>query len=77
WRALVQYHKTIGRDRFLRREEREGAIWWHFEKHIVVYALAPTCATVPAGCACADMEGQPLLADGSLAVSGAPIYFSH
>jgi hypothetical protein len=76
WRALVQYHKTIGRDRFLRREEREGALWWHFEKHIVAYALAPTSVIVPAGCTCFDMEGRPIATAGSLALSGSPVYFT-
>ena len=76
WRALVQYHKTIGRDRFLRREEREGALWWHFEKHTVAYALAPTSVTVPAGCTCFDMEGNPIVVAGSLALSGSPVYFT-
>ena len=78
WAALVQFHRAVGRERFLRREERAGAVWWHFEKCTVVHALAPTVVVMPEdGVAATDLQGRPLtVAPGQpLALAGAPVYF--
>ena len=78
WHALVQFHRTTGQDRFLRREERAGAIWWHFDNCAVVYALKPASVTVPADCPrVVDLVGNPIVtrAGAALPVSGEPVYF--
>ena len=78
WHALVQFHRTAGRDRFISREEREGVIWWHFDRCVIVYALEPASVTVPADCAAVvDLTGKPLAAKpgASLSITGAPVYF--
>ncbi|WP_167855894.1 lipopolysaccharide kinase InaA family protein [Natronospirillum operosum] len=31
WKALVQFHKHLSGLQFTHREEKQGAIWWHFE----------------------------------------------
>jgi hypothetical protein len=79
WQALIQFHRTLGNARFLRREQREGAFWWHFEKHTVAYALTPTTITVPGDCSAVhDLVGAPISAGrGSpLVLDGRPMYFS-
>ncbi len=79
WRALVFFHHTLGAAHFLRREEREGAFWFHFDQATIVYALKPTTITVPPDVtAVYDQEGNALLArvGQPLQIAGEPIYLS-
>ncbi len=79
WHALVQFHRTAGRSCFRSREERDGAIWFHFDRLTVAYALAPASVTVPEDCtAVHDVQGNelPVKKGGVLALTGNPVYFS-
>jgi hypothetical protein len=78
WEALVQFHNTLGSDRFVQRAESDGIIWWHFEQCALAYALTDCPCRVPADCAATyDMRGQPLTAKpgDQLTLGGAPVYF--
>ncbi|OPZ69541.1 MAG: hypothetical protein BWY81_00386 [Firmicutes bacterium ADurb.Bin467] len=79
WRALVHFHRTVGTSTFQSREQRNGALWFHFDKATVVYALASTTITVPSDVtAVHDLEGQALSVRPSepLKISGQPVYLS-
>ncbi len=79
WRALVHFHRTVGTSTFRSREQRDGALWFHFDQATVVYALAPTTITVPAECtAVHDLEGhaRPVRAGESLKIDSQPLYLS-
>jgi hypothetical protein len=78
WAAMVHFHRLAGSAVFSRREERDGALWWHFDQCTIVYALAPVSVTVPAGCVqVTDLTGLPLsVAPGQpLPLTGSPVYF--
>ncbi len=79
WRALVHFHRTVGTSTFRSREQRDGALWFHFDQATFVYALAPTTITVPAECtAVHDLEGYALLdrAGQPLKIEGHPMYLN-
>ena len=79
WAALIQFHRTLGVSTFLRREEREGAFWFHFENATVAYALKPTTITVPENCtAVHDMRGTAVLgrAGNPLTLGADPMYLT-
>ena len=79
WRALVHFHRTVGTSTFRSRETRDGALWFHFDRATVVYALAPTTITVPPECTAAhDLEGHalPVGAGETLKLAGQPVYLS-
>lgn len=77
WAAFVQFHTTLNDQTFRGREEKDGAIWWHFDSCSLVYALSP--AEIPLSqCMShiADMTGQSIDLKGinSLTVDGSPLY---
>ena len=79
WRALVHFHRTVGTSTFRRRETRDAALWFHFDKATVFYALSPTTITVPADItAVHDLEGHALSVrpGESLKLEGQPVYLS-
>ncbi len=41
--------RTLGPATFLRREEREGAVWFFFDHATVAYAREPRQVTLPDG----------------------------
>ena len=79
WRALVHFHRTVGTATFRRREERAGALWFHFDQVTIVYALAPTTIPVPPEfTAVHDLEGivLPVRPGEPLQIAGLPVYLS-
>ncbi len=78
WAAVVEFHRLVGSNNFKQREEREGAVWWHFDRCSIVYALSPTMVTIPTDCIrVTDITGLPLplTAGQPIPVTGSPIYF--
>lgn len=76
WHALVWLHRTIGSATFLRREERDGAIWFEFDTCRIAYALQPTRISWPAGATDAhDMLGTLLPTASELVLRGEPVTF--
>ena len=79
WRALVHFHRTVGTSTFRSREQRDGALWFHFDKATIVYALKPTTITMPEGVtAVHDLEGHvlPVRPGEPLKIEGQPVYLS-
>lgn len=77
WKALVQFHTVLKDETFLHREEKDGAIWWHFDHCSLVYALNPVQIRLkPTVIRVEDITGQSLEAtsDTKLRLDGNPIY---
>jgi len=78
WRALAFFHSLLGHAVFERHEERDGTIWFHFDKCTVVYARTPVEISLPGGVtACHGLSGEPraVPASGRMQVDGDPVYF--
>ena len=78
WAAFVQFHTTLKDETFRSREEKDGAIWWHFDHCSLVYALKPV--QIQPGNSVAqvtDMLGQPIRSEEgtSIHIDGNPVYF--
>lgn len=77
WDALVQFHSTVGQDRFVKREERLGAILWHFENVSVVYAMDSAQVDMDSKDQLVrDMTGKRVLVreNGTVTVGPEPLY---
>ncbi|MHA7878149.1 MAG: lipopolysaccharide kinase InaA family protein [Saccharospirillum sp.] len=78
WKAFVQFHNTVGNQRFLKREEKDSAIWWQFERTTLAYSTGSAQITVPGDTAKVtdlygnSIEGQP---SQRLIIGGSPVYF--
>lgn len=77
WMALEFFHKTLGQGRFLKREEKQGALWWHFDRATLVYTLEPSRIQLPeATKKLTDLYGDELtIADDRVqTVNEQPVY---
>lgn len=76
WHALAWLHRTLGSATFLRREERDGVIWFDFDLCRIAYALTPTRISWPVEATAAhDMLGAPLSRGDGLLLTGEPVTF--
>lgn len=77
-RAFRFFADTLGGALFLRREERDGAVWFVFDRGAVAYAASPVRVPVPKGCRrIVDTFGDPVSAGNgtTVPVDGQPRYF--
>ncbi|MEX1057314.1 MAG: lipopolysaccharide kinase InaA family protein [Natronospirillum sp.] len=77
WLALQHWQRTLQHETFQAREEKGGAVWWHFDTVSLVYALEPTVITVPTDIKKGtDLTGKAIsFAPASqFTVNGQPIY---
>lgn len=80
WKALLQFHRTLGQARFIKREEKSGVIGWHFDKLSVVYSLEGGVAICPPDISAArNMLGDKIevIPGQPLPLSDAPLYLVH
>ncbi|WP_127555554.1 lipopolysaccharide kinase InaA family protein [Saccharospirillum alexandrii] len=77
WPALVHFHSLMAGETFRGREEKQGAIWWHFDGVSLVYSLSGSQLTLGSDTArVTDLTGHPLAAKAgdTLTLTGSPIY---
>lgn len=77
WAALVQFHNTLRGETFVNREERDGAVWWHFERTSLVYSLGSANIKPDDNIEqITDMTGRPIqyAAGKTISVDGNPLY---
>lgn len=76
WHALVQLHRALASDSFRQREERDGAVWFHFDRCSIAYALTPVTVSPPAGRGVVeDMLGARQPVTITVSLTGNPVYF--
>jgi hypothetical protein len=79
WKALLQFHRTVGQTRFEKLENKDGVYWWHFSDCIVAYSLNKETAVLPpVGHIAYDLVGHAVKErnDQSIVLSESPIYFT-
>lgn len=77
WRALLQFHKTLGRARFEKHEHKDGIYWWYFDTCIVAYSLnKEATVSLPADHTAVDLLGSPTehQDNQSVVLSESPVY---
>jgi len=80
WKALLQFHRTVGQASFEKREIKDGITWWYFDNCIVAYSLdAGTAIFPPADHIPYTLLGEPIKhkTGQSLALDDSLIYFIH
>ncbi|PTY36335.1 hypothetical protein BGP77_03235 [Saccharospirillum sp. MSK14-1] len=78
WKALLQFHRTVGQTRFEKLENKDGVYWWHFSDCIVAYSLNKETAVLPpVGHIPYTLLGDPIrhAGDQSILLNGSPTYF--
>lgn len=77
WPALVHFHRMMANETFQGREEKDGVIWWHFERFSLVYSLTQGKITLSDDIIRAtDLTGQPKPEQpgDTLTIDGNPLY---
>ena len=77
WPALVHFHTLMAKETFRGREEKDGAIWWHFDRISLVYSLTGSQITLGKEVArVTDLTGHALSAipGDKLNLDGNPLY---
>ncbi|MFG1497412.1 lipopolysaccharide kinase InaA family protein [Saccharospirillum sp. HFRX-1] len=80
WKALLQFHRTVGQASFEKRKIKDGITWWYFDNCIVAYSLdAGTAILPPADHIPYTLLGEPIKHETGqpLALDDSPIYFIH
>lgn len=80
WKALKQFHNSLGQARFKYRETAKGVTWWHFDRFSVVYSLSKGQAICPPKIRAAfNYLGEPVdIEHGkALPIDETPLYLEH
>lgn len=80
WKALVQFHTSIGQRRFESRQENDGVSWWHFDGVSLVYSLSGGSAVCPNQVVSArNLLGEEVSVEPGqpLPLTDAPLYLMH
>lgn len=77
WPALVQFHQAMSDETFRGREEKDGAIWWHFDRVSLVYSLSGSQVTLSDDITqVTDLSGktQAVKPGDKIDLNGNPVY---
>ncbi|WP_051208253.1 lipopolysaccharide kinase InaA family protein [Saccharospirillum impatiens] len=77
WPALVQFHNLMANETFTGREEKDGALWWHFGRFSLVYSLSQCEITLGNDISrITNLTGQTVAGQpgDTLAIDGNPVY---